>query len=249
MSEKLLENKIAVITGGASGIGKATSEIFLREGAQVAVFDYSTGLLDQYEDRVNKYLVDVRDRESISKALQDIEGRMGKVGILVNNAGINPEEAVESISDKVWKEVLDINLTGARNATQAIGGRMKELGIAGSIVFVTSIHTSQAFAGNASYDASKHGLVGFMRVAAVEWAQYGIRCNAVAPGAIYPTGITKGVDEEQRIKTSKNIPIGRWGTPEEIAEVIAFVSSDRASYMTGTEIKVDGGLSSISPLI
>lgn len=249
--EKLLNNKIAIITGGASGIGKATSEVFLREGAQVVIFDYESTLLEQLRGRkrLHKHLVDVRDKESIVKALQSVENTVGKVDILVNNAGINPEEPVEGISDRVWGQVLDINLTGARNATQVIGGRMKELGVKGSIVFVTSVHTAQAFIGNASYDASKHGLLGFMKVAAVEWAKYGIRCNAVAPGAIYPTGITERFDERQRAQSSNNIPLGRWGTPQEIAEIIAFVSSDRSSYLVGAEVRVDGGLSSISPLM
>ncbi len=248
--EKLLNNRIAVITGGASGIGRATTEVFLREGAQVAVFDYAPKLLEQLRGpkKLHKYLVDVRNQQSILKALGEVENTVGKVDILVNNAGINPEEPLEDVSDDVWRQVLDINLDGARNVTQVIGGRMKALGTQGSIVFVTSVHTEQAFIGNAAYDASKHGLLGLMRVAAIEWAKYGIRCNAVAPGAIYPTGITERFGDVQRAQASKAIPLGRWGTPQEIADVIAFVSSNRASYLVGAEVRADGGLSSISPL-
>lgn len=250
--ERLLEGRVAIITGGASGIGKATTEVFLREGASVAVFDNCRTILEQSNnpERFYRYLVDVRQQGEISRGLEDFERKIGKnADILVNNAGINPEQSIEDITDDTWKEVLDINLTGARNTTQIIGGRMKKLGILGSIVFVTSIHTEQAFINNASYDASKHAVLGLMRVAAVEWAKFGIRCNAVAPGAIYPTGITKRFDEKQRARISKKIPIGRWGTPQEIAEVIAFVSSDRSSYLVGAEVRVDGGLSSVSPLM
>lgn len=249
--EKLLNNKIVVITGGASGIGRATSEVFLREGARgVAVFDNNPTFLKQLRGskRLYKYLVDVRNPQSIREALDNFENKVGEVNVLVNNAGINPEKALEEISDDVWEEVLRTNLTGALNITQIIGGRMRKSGIRGSIVFVSSVHTAQAFIGNAAYDASKHGLIGLMRVVAVEWAEDGIRCNAVAPGAIYPTGITSNVSPEQMARVSSRIPLGRWGTPQEIAEVIAFISSDRASYLTGAEVRVDGGLSIISPL-
>lgn len=248
--EKLLAGKTAIITGGASGIGKATSEVFIREGAKVAVFDSDETLLKSMigSKRLSNYLVDVRDEQKIQEALRNFEAKAGPVDILVNNAGINPEEPVEKITDSVWSKTLDINLTGTRNSTQIIGNRMIELGVKGSIVFVTSVHTAQAFIGNAAYDASKHGLLGFMKVVAVEWAKYGIRCNAVAPGAIFPTGITANTPEEQRQKVSSRIPLGRWGTPQEIAEIIAFVASDKASYLVGAEIRIDGGLSVISPL-
>lgn len=249
--EKLLNNKVSIITGGASGIGKATAEVFLREGAWVAIFDSNVDLLKQLRGsrKLFKYLVDIRDEESIHGALQEFEAVVGRpVNVLVNNAGINPEETVEEISDEVWDRTLDINLNGSRNMTQIVGGRMRELGINGSIVFVTSVHTEQAFVRNAGYDVSKHGLLAFMRVAAAEWSEFGIRCNAVAPGAIYPTGITSIHDEEVRARVAKQIPLRRWGTPQEIAETIAFLASDRSSYTSGAEFRVDGGLSITSPL-
>lgn len=248
--EKLLAGKTAIITGGASGIGKASAEVFLREGAKVAVFDVNETLLKttRGSKRLSKYLVDVRNQQQIREALKNFEAKAGPVDILVNNAGINPEESVGNITNNLWSKTLDINLTGTRNTTQIIGNRMIELGVNGSIVFVTSVHTQQAFLGNAGYDVSKHGMLGLMRVAAVEWAKYGIRCNAVAPGAIFPTGITGNTQEEQRERVSSRIPLGRWGSPQEIAETIVFVASERASYLVGAEIRVDGGLSVISPL-
>ncbi|MFA5932991.1 MAG: SDR family NAD(P)-dependent oxidoreductase [Microgenomates group bacterium] len=253
MERLLLDGKIAVVTGGAYGIGKAVVKNFLKEGAIVALFDVNRLQIEKTIEELSSsslrgYVVDVRDRENISKSLSEVESELGNINTLVSNAGINPEGSVEKMDSQVWQETLDVNLTGSFNMTQIIGRKILKRGDKGSITFVTSVHTGQAFLDNGAYDASKGGLLTFMRTAAVEWASKGIRVNAVAPGAIYPTGITEKTLPEKVNEISSKIPLGRWGTPLEIAQVVSFLASDLASYIVGAEIRVDGGLSTVSPL-
>lgn len=253
MERLLLDGKIAVVTGGAYGIGRAIVENFLKEGAVVAIFDVNRSRIEKTIEELSSpsvrgYIVDVRDRQNISESLNQAESELGNINTLVNNAGINPEGSVEDMDSKVWQETLDVNLTGSFNMTQIFGRKMLKEGNKGSITFVTSVHTGQAFLDNGAYDTSKGGLLTFMRTAAVEWAPKGIRVNAVAPGAIYPTGITEKTLPGKVDEISSKIPLRRWGTPLEIAQVVSFLASDCASYIVGTEIRVDGGLSTISPL-
>lgn len=251
---KLLAGKTAIITGGAYGIGRAISERFQAEGAKVIIFDNNEEKLRKIASELGKlgnifsYKVDVRDKNAIQKALTDIEEKIGTVDTLVNNAGINPHSPLEQMPDEIWQNTLDINLNGSRYMTQIIGGRMKEKQIKGSIIFITSVHTLHAFPGDSHYDASKLGMLGLMRCAAIEWARDGIRSNAVAPGAIYPTGITERLSQQDIANISERIPLGRIGDPKEIASVVAFLASNMASYVTGAEIRADGGLAVKSPI-
>ncbi len=253
---RLLDGKTAIITGGAYGIGRAIAEKFLREGAKVAIFDINEKRLQETTKKLVSggiicgYNVDVRNQKAIKDALKDVEEKIGPVDILVNNAGINPEANLEKMPEEIWQDTIDINLTGSKNMTQIVGGRMKERGIKGSIIFITSIHTLQAFPKNSHYDASKLGMLGLMGATALEWAGDGIRLNAVAPGAIYPTGITENASPEDIDKLSKQIPIGRVGKPEDVANAVVFLASnDMSSYITGHELRVDGGVAIKSPII
>lgn len=232
---KILQGKHAVITGGASGIGKAIAQEFLKEGAKVHIFDVDN--------------VDVRDKKTIEQAVHDIEKANGPIDTLVNNAGIFLTHPLENFPEEEWNKLFDVNFTGARHCTQIIGSRMKKHGIKGSITFITSVHTSQSFPGASAYGASKHALIGLMRVTALEWGPFGIRSNAVAPGLIFPTGITTRSTPAQTKKRGEKVPLGRVGSPEEVAHVVAFLSSDKASYISGAEIRVDGGLAIKSPLV
>lgn len=249
----LLYNKNAVITGGASGIGKAIAHEFLIEGAAVSLFDIDTLNLQQVRKEPNGcrlavYPVDITDRDSIATALRDLEDTFGPVTTLVNNAGINPHHEISHHPQELMERVLRVNFVGSQIITPLVGTRMIEQNTQGSIIFITSVHTGQAFPNDAAYDASKHAMLGFMRTAAVEWGKNGIRCNAVAPGAIFPTAITQNLTPDIIETLGKTIPLTRFGTPKEIAQVVAFVASDRASYMHGAEVRVDGGLAIQSPL-
>lgn len=249
-----LKNKVALITGGADGIGRATALEFLRRSAKVAIFDNNGDQLAKtiYTLRrfgvVYGYEADVTNKTGMGKTLVEVERQIGAIDTLVNNAGINPVGSITEITIKDWRRVFGINLEGALNITQVIGFRMQELGIRGSMVFVTSVLTQQAFPNDSAYEASKHGLKGLMKVAALEFATSGIRVNAVAPGAIYPTGISKTNPPERLEYMASKIPLGRTGSPAEVARLIAFLASDEASYITGAEYLVDGGLAATSPL-
>lgn len=244
---RLLVDKIAIVTGGASGIGKAIAKEFLREGAKVAIFDIQEDSSFVKElpagSNVSYFKVDITDRVTIQNALKATEDAYGPVNILVNNAGIDSNSPLESQTDDHWNRIISVNLNGTRLMTRIVGGRMKELNIKGNIIFITSIHTAQAFGGESAYDASKHGVVGLMRVAAEEWAKFGIRSNAIAPGAIYPTGITKDLSKDDLEILAERIPVGRVGKPEDIAYIAAFIASDKADFINGAEIRVDGGSS------
>lgn len=248
----LLKGKHCFVTGGANGIGRAIVGEFLAERAAIiTVFDRDEAGLSQLEKsfqnslagaRIRLYRVDISDRGAVRAAVKSIDS----VDVLVNNAGIDlpftfsPEHPYDG---ETWERVLQTNLMGTFNVTQAVLTKMIEEGDGGSIVFITSVHTALAWQGGAAYDASKHGLVGYMRSLALELAPYGIRVNAVAPGHIYPTNISLRRSEEENIAAGKRVPLGRHGTPEEIARVVAFLASDSASYVTGAEWRVDGGLS------
>lgn len=250
----MLFGKNAIITGGASGIGKAVVKEFLVEGASVSIFDVDQGNLQKVKEeysgkgKLAVYSVDITNRGAIDSALRNIENSFGNVTTLVNNAGINPHHEIIYHPQSLMERVLRVNFIGSQLISQIVGTRMREQNIRGSITFITSVHTAQAFPEDAAYDASKHAMLGFMRVAAVEWGQIGIRCNAVAPGAIYPTGITHKLTPDILESVGKKIPLKRFGRPQEIAQVVAFIASDKASYIHGAEIRVDGGLAIKSPI-
>lgn len=250
----LFKGKHCLVTGGANGIGRAIVEELLSERAAIiTIFDKDEVGLHQLEKsfrfrddlagaRTRFELVDISNRIMAYDAVKSI----GLVDVLINNAGIDlpltfsPENPYIG---ETWDHVLQTNLTGTFNITQAVVAGMIREKSGSSITFITSVHTALAWQGGAAYDASKHGLVGYMRALALDLASYGIRVNAIAPGHIHPTNISRRRSEEENIAAGKRVPLGRHGTPEEIARVVAFLASDSASYVTGAEWRVDGGLS------
>lgn len=235
----LLSGKRALVTGGASGIGLAIVEKFLNEGARVSVFDMRHPGLDVIA-RTTAYQVDITDESVIENCMRQV--LLHPLDILVNNAGIDVPIDLTNFDRKVFRKILETNLEAPAFLAATAATYMRNHGIPGSIINIASVHIRQAFPGGAGYDSSKHGLVGFSRVLALEYGRYGIRCNTVDPGFTYPTGITMGLSSETVVDFANRIPLGRPTTPEDIAEIVAFLASDKAANITGASIPVDGGL-------
>jgi NAD(P)-dependent dehydrogenase (short-subunit alcohol dehydrogenase family) len=232
-----LEHKTAIVTGGASGIGLATARTLAREGATVVVFDRNP-----QETGFRTCAVDVTDRAGIDRAAAEVVSEHGGIDILVNNAGIGTPVTVEAMSAEEWRRVLAVNLDGMFHCTQALLPAMKARG-GGAIVNVSSMAGKRvSFHGGANYTASKAGVLGFTRHCAFELAIYGIRVNAVCPGPVLTPMVEKLNSPEQTAAIAKLVPLGRWVTPEDVAEVILFLASPAAAMCTGTTIDVDGGM-------
>lgn len=246
--------KRVLVTGGASGIGNAIARLFLARGAAVMVFDnnaeklfdFAAEVQIQYKHMFGYHVVDLAEKNSV-RALFEYIGREHGEGVsfdvLINNAGIEISHSFEKPDDAAWDAVMATNVNGAHYVSEIVAHKMVEEKKCGSIIFITSVHTAVAFANCEAYDASKGALLSYMRTLGLELAPYGIRVNAVAPGMIWPTNIGGGSSEERIKKLAKRVPLQREGTPEEVAKVVAFLASDAASYITGAEIRVDGGLS------
>jgi 3-oxoacyl-[acyl-carrier protein] reductase len=239
-----LLGKAAFITGAASGIGRAAALAFVREGARVALCDVRDPAEVAAEvaaagGRASTHIADVGSSGAVDRALADAWDDCGGIDSVVANAGIIRDGFLSELSDDDWNEVLRVNLTGVFYVCRAAFPRMKPKG--GSIVVTSSI-VALGNRGQANYAASKAGLLGLIRTLALEGAASGIRVNAVAPG-FTDTAMVSGIPDRVREKLLSRIPLGRLGRPEEIANVMAFLASEEASYITGQAIFVDGGLS------
>lgn len=238
---------MAVVTGASRGIGLEIASKFAAGGANVACIattqanaDRAVGSLGGSTGQVRGYGCNVSDAEQVEAVFKSIEEELGTVQILVNNAGITRDTLMLRMSVEDWDAVMAVNLRGAFNCTKAVmRGMMKARW--GRIVNVTSVVGLHGAAGQANYSASKAGLVGFTMSTAKELGSRGITCNAVAPGFI-ETDMTTDLPQEMREHVAKTAPLGRLGTPADIASVVTFLSSDDAGYMTGQTLTVDGGL-------
>ncbi len=244
------DDKRVLITGGANGIGLATAKAFLAEGARVMVMDAdreaARELLKAHRGQPIAVLtLDISDQAAVEAAFQSQP--ILPVDVLIHCAAREINFHLESPNYADWAAVMGTNVNGALYVTHHVLAGMRERGN-GSIIFTTSVHTAQGFVGEAAYDASKHALVGLMRVLALENGRHGIRVNAIAPGAIHPTGLTRHLAPEAVQRIGEKTPLGRVGRPEEIAAVCLFLASDAASYITGHELRVDGGRSIMNPI-
>ncbi len=249
----LLEGRRAIVTGGSSGIGKATVERLAREGASVCINYYSEqeatdaqAVLEVIEREGAGGLIaqaDVGDEEAVTAMVAHADERLGGLDLLVNNAGIEKQIPLLEMAAKDWERVLRTNLTGAFLCLREAAKAMVDGG-GGVVVNMSSVHEFIPWPGFAHYCASKGGMKLLMETAARELAGDGIRVLSVAPGAIV-TPINTAVldDPEAKHAVESEIPLGRMGTPEEIAAAVAWAASDQASYLTGTTIVVDGGMS------
>jgi len=244
----LLEGKTAIITGSARGLGKAIALKMAKMGANIVLNDIaSSDSLDatatEFKDAGYKVAVtrgDVRNAEDVKAMVAAAVEAFGRVDILVNNAGITKDKPMAMMSEEDWDAVLDINLKGAFFCTKFAAKQMIKQKY-GRIINMASVAGRYGNPGQANYSASKAGLIGLTKTTAKEFASRGVTCNAVAPGMIQ-SKMTDVLSEEVRKKYLENIPLGRFGTPEDVAGVVVFLASDDASYVTGQVIDIDGGL-------
>ena len=241
-----LKGKVAIITGGAQGIGLATTRKFLAEGARVALADVRAGAVDTAVRELNVngaaagYTVDVTRREAVDAMVDQVRERFGRVDILVNNAGITLDARLQKMTDDQFDKVIAVNLKGTYNCAQAVIETMIGQG-GGVILNASSVVGLHGNFGQTNYAASKFGVIGFVKTWARELGPKGIRCNAVCPGFI-TTPILESIPPKVLAQMNDRVPLKRLGRPDEVANLYAFLASDEASYINGAVIEVTGGL-------
>lgn len=234
--------EVALVTGGARGIGLAVARALTRDGAAVAVVDRERGEEDlEGRDRFHFVQRDVRDFAGAESAVEEIDRVLGPLTIAVLNAGVSRDGPSWRLGEEAWREVIDVNLTGAFAYARAAAAAMRERG-RGALVFVSSINALRGKFGLANYAASKAGLVALTRTMARELGPRGIRVNAVAPGYIL-TRMTAGLAPRFLDQALAETALGRLGKPEDVADVVAFLASEKARHVTGVVLPVDGGQS------
>jgi 3-oxoacyl-[acyl-carrier protein] reductase len=238
-----LDGKVALVTGGSRGIGAAISRELARAGAKVAV-NYRAGqeAADEVAGEIGglAVLADVSNAEEVKALIERVEGELGDIDAVVNNAGITRDTLIARMTDDEWETVIDTNLRGTFNTCRAVSRKMLRRR-AGSIVNLSSVVGLHGNPGQANYAASKAGIIGLTKALARELGSRGVRVNAIAPGYI-STELTDVLPEEARGLILQNTPLGRLGEPEDVAGAVRFLCSDEAAFITGEVLLVDGGL-------
>ncbi len=242
-----LKDKVAIVTGGAQGIGLATVRKFLAEGARVALVDRSEAAVADAVAQlkgpaawVRGFAVDVTDRPALDAMVADVRNQAGRIDVLVNNAGITQDARLQNMTQEQFDRVIDVNLRGVFQASQAVLATLLAQG-SGVILIASSVVGLYGNFGQTNYAASKFGVIGFVKTWARELGPKGIRCNAVCPGFI-ATGLLESIPPKVLEAMKERVPLRRLGQPEEVANAYAFLASDEASYMNGAVIEVGGGL-------
>lgn len=245
---KRLQDKVAVITGGSQGIGKAIVEQFLLEGARVAIWDIDMekgqevrDLLDPSRERIRVYQINVADYEQVEAGMAKTQSDMGRIDILVNNAGITRDSSLKKMSMEQWNQVIQVNLNGVFYCVKAAYPIMAAQNY-GRIINASSVVGLQGNFGQTNYVATKAGVIGMTKVWAREFGRKGITVNAVAPGFIN-TDMMTTIPEPVLDNMKGKSPLNRLGEVNEVASVYTFLASEEASFVTGTTISVDGGIS------
>ncbi len=242
-----LQDRVAVVTGGAAGIGKATAEKFCAEGAAVSIWDVNVeaGETTVKELADNGYTAEFRtvntsDINAVNAAVEAVKNRYGRIDILVNNAGITRDATLMKMDEEKFDQVIDVNLKGVFVCGQAVAKVMLEQG-SGSIINASSVVALYGNFGQTNYVATKAGVIGMTKVWARELGRKGIRVNAIAPGFI-ATEMVKKMPEKVLDMMRGKTPLGRLGEPEDIANAFLFLASDDSSFVNGTTLSVDGGV-------
>jgi 2-hydroxycyclohexanecarboxyl-CoA dehydrogenase len=247
-----MTNKVAVVTGGAAGIGAAICRFLARDGADIAIWDWNIdaaqGLVDELTALGRKVVlckVDVSNQGHIEAAVKTVREQLGPIGILVNNAGVSPEKDFVSITVDEWERVFNINMKGLFMCTQAVIGDMIEAKW-GRIINISSSSAQSGARRMVHYAATKGGVIAFTKSLAQEMGQHGITVNNIPPSTVYTAGLQS---MEERLKSqgglegyvNATIPVKRVGQPEDIANAVAFLASDASGYITGVTLSVNGG--------
>jgi NAD(P)-dependent dehydrogenase (short-subunit alcohol dehydrogenase family) len=240
-----LQNKVAVVTGGASGIGKAIAAAYVREGARVALVDIDEAKGKQAAAEIStkgeaiSVRTDVTDSASVNQMAAEVDRRFGRIDILVNNVGVRITKPFLEHTDADWNIMIATNLTGPFFCARAVSPFMIRGG-GGRIINTASIASFVGRPNRVAYVSAKSGLLGMTRALAIDLGGSGITVNAIAPGSINsPMNASQAADADH--DWGKETPVGRWGTPEDIANAALFLALDESSYITGAELKVDGG--------
>jgi NAD(P)-dependent dehydrogenase (short-subunit alcohol dehydrogenase family) len=244
-----LDGKLALVTGGARGLGRMMAQALAEAGADVALAgrgvkaceEAAAAIAEATGRRTRAFAVDVTVASDVEKLAHEVESQLGPVDILVNNAGTNIRGPIEQLTEADWDTVIDTNLKGPFLCARAIGPRMVKRGW-GRVINLASVLGIIALPGRAPYCSSKAGIINLTRVLALEWAGTGVTANAICPGA-FGTELNRPLldDPVKYQEFVRRIPMGRWGEVEEIAGAVVFLASDAATYVTGSSLFVDGG--------